>query len=525
MSSLENATRAGHPFLPQVPKVLGADVELSNFMLGMSATEGTGLLASRWLLDEIDGISSGAGYGEPRDMGRKYLPATGGCAYIDSGHLELALPETLSAFDHVAHWRAMLAVARDAMTRVNRSMPAGCELYVLANCSDGLGNSYGSHVNVLLTRRAWNDIFVAKPHYLAYLAAFQISSLVITGQGKVGAERNRTPAAFQLSQRADFVETLVHADTMVQRGVLNTRDEPLCGPWHQQAGKSLARLHVIFYDSPLCQVATVLRVGMLQMVTAMLEAGVVNPRLAFEDPLAALTCVSRDPDLGHRAPLVDGSTRTAVELQQSFLDEARRFADRGGFDGVVPEASRLLALWESTLDLLAVRDVDGLSRRLDWVLKRRVLQGVLDRRPDLHWASPEIRQLDQLYASLDETAGLFWPIEAAGQVDRVVTDDAIALARRDAPHDTRAWTRTQLLRLAGAGQIAGVDWDKVRFRSTPSRRAMTVSLATPHADGRGANQQHFPEGASLESALAALGALEDPQVYPRIVSANPTWPM
>jgi len=49
---------------------------------------------------------------DPQDRGRRFLPTNGGCAYIDLDHLELALPETLSAFDHVAYWRAMLHVAR-----------------------------------------------------------------------------------------------------------------------------------------------------------------------------------------------------------------------------------------------------------------------------------------------------------------------------------------------------------------------------------------------------------------------------
>ncbi len=48
-------------------------------------------------------------------------------------------------------------MARDAMHARTR-MPAGCRLQALANCSDGQGNSYGSHVSVLLTRAAWDDI-------------------------------------------------------------------------------------------------------------------------------------------------------------------------------------------------------------------------------------------------------------------------------------------------------------------------------------------------------------------------------
>ena len=38
-----------------VPKLLGADIELGNFMLGLEREHGTGALASRALLREIEG--------------------------------------------------------------------------------------------------------------------------------------------------------------------------------------------------------------------------------------------------------------------------------------------------------------------------------------------------------------------------------------------------------------------------------------------------------------------------------------
>ena len=252
-----------------VPKVVGADIELSNFILGMAGPEGTGRLASRRLLSVIRGMSSGVvSTPDSIDWGRKYLSSNGACVYIDSDHLEVATSETRSAFDHVAHWRAMLATVRDAMGEVNADLPPGCRVQVLANNSDGQGNSYGSHVSVLLSRDAWDTIFHRRAHYMAYLAAFQISSIVITGQGKVGAERDKPDVDFQLSQRADFVQTLVSLDTMVFRGVVNSRDEPLSGLGRHAVDPPLARLHVIFFDNTLCQVATVLRVGTLQMVAS-----------------------------------------------------------------------------------------------------------------------------------------------------------------------------------------------------------------------------------------------------------------
>ena len=113
------------------------------------------------------------------------------------------------------------------MDRANAKARHG-RIQVLVNNSDGLGNSYGSHLNFLLSRDAWENIFHRKPHQLAYLASYQASSIVVAGQGKVGAENDAPAAAYQISQRADFFETLTGGQTTFDRPLVNSRDEALC---------------------------------------------------------------------------------------------------------------------------------------------------------------------------------------------------------------------------------------------------------------------------------------------------------
>ena len=50
---------------------------------------------------------------------------------------------------------------------------------------------------------------------------------------------------------------------------MNSRDEALCG----NGGEEYGRIHCIFYDNNLCQVAQLLKVGAMQIVLAMIEAG------------------------------------------------------------------------------------------------------------------------------------------------------------------------------------------------------------------------------------------------------------
>jgi proteasome accessory factor A len=511
-----------------VPKLCGADVELGSFRPGAAYPFATDDIA-RALLREIDGLPGDSGDSagvylssssapssggfriavpapgllyacDSQDWGRKFLPSNGGCVYIDLGHLELCQPEVLSAFDHVAAWHAMLRIARCALDKANRHEPASRRITVLVNNSDGHGNSYGSHLSFLVTRRAWDNLFRHKLHQLIYLASYQASAIVFTGAGKVGSENGVSPVAYQLSQRADFIETLTGAQTTYQRPLVNSRDEALCG-----AGGTLARLHVIFFDSTLCHVASLLKVGVMQIVLAMIEADQIAPGLLLDNPLQALRDWSRDPSLRARANTVAGERLTAVELQQRFLDEAKRFAEGGGFDRVVPRARDILELWGDTLRLLEQRDFAALAPRLDWVLKMTMLERVLRSRADLDWGSPQIKHLDHMYSSLDESDGLYWAFERDGLTTSVASNAEIERRVSEPPEDTRAWTRAMLLRSVERGLVEEVNWDVVRIRAAArGARPRIVSLSNPLAGTRDEMAHVFTDRGGMDDVIEAL---------------------
>ncbi|HLB54201.1 MAG TPA: proteasome accessory factor PafA2 family protein, partial [Gemmatimonadales bacterium] len=281
------------------------------------------------------------------------------------------------------------------------------------------------------------------------------------------------------------------------RPLVNTRDEPHC-----QEG----RLHLISFDSTLAPTACLLRVGVTQLVLAMIEAERVNPRLALDDPLAALHAWSHDPRLERKARMTSGRRVTAVELQFQFLNEARNFAARGGFDGIVPRAGDLLDLWQDTLEQLARRDWPVLARRLDWVMKLAMLERALAQRPDLDWSAPELQYLDQLYGSLDPRQGLFWAWSRAGLVDLVVPEERIRHFCTEPPPDTRAWGRAMLLREAGPDRIAEVDWDGIGVRLHPGAGTRTVPMPNPLGGGREEWGARFAAALSLEDMLEGLWA-------------------
>lgn len=535
-----------------VPKLCGGDLEFANFSTGAEAVGGTGEDAALALLREIEGlpasgaasfavttktpgstpaIESDAPWREAesssgssvslttaankysaysQDWGRKFL-LNGGCFYIDLQHLEGCLPEVLSAFDHLAATHAVYRLAHAASVAANAKQPPGRRIHVLATNSDGLGNSFGSHFNLLVTRNAWENLFHRRLHYQGFLAAYEASSIIVTGLGKVGAENGAPRTAFQLSQRADFFEAVTGLQTTYRRPLLNTRDEPLCGPRYPTvelslAALNLARLHVIFYDHNLCHAAGLLKVGVMQIILAMIESGQVDSRLLLEEPLDAVIRWSHDPTLRTRAALLAGGKVTALELQLHFHEAARRFVEAGHCEGVVPDAAMILELWGDTLAHLEARRWGPLARRLDWVLKLTLLQQTLAQQSHLGWASPEIKHLDHLYSSLDPGEGLYWACERNGLVERLVPETRIACLMSEPPTDTRAWTRATLLRLADPATVDRLDWDLLRFQVGQRPVYLTLALPDPLGATRAETNPRLPEAGDLWDALEALGA-------------------
>ncbi len=504
-----------------VPKLCGADIELGNIILGLEGSTDTGGQAACRLLRAIRedlrvptvetssyGSSWTSGYvSSSQDWGRTFLGCNGGCIYIDLEHLELCLPEIRSATDFVAAWHAMLRISRDGLETASARLPQGQKLVVLANNSDGQGHSYGGHVNVLVRRSTWDNMFNRRLHHALFLAAHQASSIVLTGAGKVGTENGVEPQAFVVSARGDFFVTLTGPQTTYDRPLVNTRDESLCGAGYcpSDAARQLARMHVIFYDTTLGHMTNYLKVGMLQIVLTMIEAERIAPRLLLEDPVTAMLTWSHDPSLRAQARLADGSRLTAVEWQLLLLEEARRFQEQGGFTGVVPQADQILALWEDTLEKLKAGDLDSLARRLDWVLKLRVLESFRAQR-GLDWTAPELKRLDFAFSDLRE--GLYWVYERQGAIERLVTSGQIERFVHQAPEDTRAWTRAALLRL-GDRQLDHADWDRLRFRFNDSHawpRFRTLQLPNPLGFTRQECGSLFEGEPDLETTLDALEA-------------------
>ncbi|MYK93045.1 hypothetical protein F4009_03405 [Candidatus Poribacteria bacterium] len=80
----------------------------------------------------------------------------------------------------------------------------------------------------------------------------------------------------------------------------------------------------------------------------------------------------------------------------------------------------------------------------------------------LDWDDPWIKSQDLEYHNIHTESGLYYALQAHGQMARVVTDEQIEYAIDNAPQDTRAKVRSFLMRTLTQNQMPCiVDWHQI----------------------------------------------------------------
>ena len=391
--------------------------------------------------------------------------ANGARLYVDHAHPEYSGPEVTTALAAVAYDlagdAAVVAGARAA------SVQLGVEIGIYKNNTDSQGASYGCHENHLLPRSLpWARIRTALP-------AFLVSRATITGAGRVGLGRHGEKAGFQLTQRADFFETVEGIQTTRRRPILNTRDEPHAAPARYR------RLHVITGDANRSQFTTWLKAGTLAAFLTCLEASALPDfalaDLELADPVRAFTTVSHDPGLAGLLDLTDGRRLTALDLQEACCEAVQADAERH------PEIyeTDVLVAWAQLLADVRT-EPSACADRIDWVAKRDLLSAYARRRgqvgDEVDWDEPRLAQLDLAWARLDRS-GPFDVLERSGGVRTLVTAGEVSTAGAEPPADTRAWLRGTLVRLVPE-RVVGASWDWMTVRDTDGR-VHTLDLSEP----------------------------------------------
>jgi proteasome accessory factor A len=310
--------------------------------------------------------------------------------------------------------------------------------------------------------------------------AFLVTRTLFCGAGAVACDGG---PLLRLAQRPPFLRAVTRIFTSgPRRPLYEIRDLFL---WPLSALSTRRRLHLMIGDANLCEWAQLLRVGTSALVLEAIESEDSPDWPQLADPLGALRALNRDPGLGESLELADGTRASALAIQRRYLDRAKKVL-AGSRLGPVPWKERVLRDWEETVGLLET-DPEALADRIDWIAKRRLLFAeipdpddrealqrrgatLLARRGPKGSAEERLRDLafralrvDLRYHELGPRGG-HRRLEERGKVRRLSDPGSVAQARREPPHDTRAWGRGRAIRDACLrGRSGRATWHRVRI--------------------------------------------------------------
>ncbi len=450
-----------------IPKVMGIETEygitvrnqpdfnpiLSSLLL-INSYETYRTARIRWDYEAESPLRDARGfeYAEEKELPSKeesrlinLILSNGARYYVDHAHPEYSTPECTNPRDLVVWDKAGERILDLSRARAEAVSPPEQRILIYKNNTDSKGNSYGTHENYLMDRRT------PFTRIVQHLMPFLVTRQIFTGSGKVGTENNAEACQYQISQRADFLETEVGLETMHSRPIINTRDEPHADP------EKYRRLHVIVGDANMSEFATYLKVGTTAILLSMVEDDAIDRDFSLENPVLAFRSVSRDLTCRQPVRLKDGRTASPIEVQREFLGLAHRYYRDREFDPVTKD---VLVKWEYVLDRLEA-DPMTLTRELDWVIKRDLLDGYMTKY-GLDWSDPRVAMIDLQYHDIRPGKGLYGKLEEAESVERIVTDDEIVKAMYDPPKDTRAYFRGMCLQRYSE-EIVSASWDSIIF--------------------------------------------------------------
>jgi proteasome accessory factor A len=384
------------------------------------------------------------GHDEPPGNGGFLTNA--GRIYLDMGHLEYASPECHALTDVVASDRAGDLLIQQAIDELGYRDQVSL---IKNNIDHETDATFGSHENYLVTRR-----FPFSRRGMAPLITFLVTRQIFTGSGRVGAaspqdawiqmDRLIVPRSsvgirpgnmqlpFQISQRADHIVNDFFEWVQQNRAIVNTRDEPLADP------NQYRRIHLLLGDSNMAEYATALKLGTTGLVLQLIEEGHAPHDLELEEPVEALQEISQDQERQWLVRLRSQQTISAVDIQEQFLQCAMQYCK-----GQDEETDWVLEQWAAVLRDLR-DDYQKLVGRVDWASKLWLLESFREAE-QLEWSDPLLKSLDLEYHNLNPEKGLYYGLLEEGRVPRLTTDSLINLATIQAPKNTRAFGRSELI--------------------------------------------------------------------------------
>lgn len=279
----------------------------------------------------------------------------GGRLYLDTGaHLEWCTPEAANPWDVVRYLAAGEQILVDLAAQITQRRRLGAATFYKSNVDySGTGATWGAHENYMHR---------ADPARLPEdMIPFLVSRVIIAGAGGFDPT---TPSgcSFTLSPRAYHITGSVTGNSTGCRGIYHTKDEPLCGGGYR-------RMHVLVGESLCSHTANWLKFATTALALALAEAGLHPGKgMTLRSPVGALRDFAADPTCTATAEACNGGCLSALDIQQHYLDLARRNAAKPFMPPWTPAA---VEAWDAMLRRLRSAP-DSVATCLDWAIKHQV---------------------------------------------------------------------------------------------------------------------------------------------------------
>jgi proteasome accessory factor A len=386
-------------------------------------------------------------YDEPAGNGGFLF--NGGRLYLDMGHVEYCTPECLSLADVVAYDQVGEVLLQQALQELHLASEVS---FLKNNIDHYTSATFGCHENYLLHRDA-----PLTRRNVDTLLAFLATRILLAGSGRVGMTlaprrygkvENSEFVPYQISQRADFIQTDIYEWVQFNRALINARDEPLADY------RRFRRLHLLLGDSNLLPFCNALKVGTTALMLDLLEADAL-PELAFELPVDIMRKLSHQPNGPWKVQLIDKRECSALDVQEMFLEAAC-----SGKIDLDADARWTIEAWKTTLHHLR-HDPQALIGKLDWITKKYLLD-VFVESENITWRDGWLESLDLEYHQLNPAKSLLAGLSGTALIEQGLPD----LAKRDfflkPPPNTRANLRSEAMRTILHKKLSYViDWDLI----------------------------------------------------------------
>jgi proteasome accessory factor A len=367
----------------------------------------------------------------------------GGRIYIDMGHLEYCTPECVTVQDVVRYDRAGDRLLLEAVKALGLEDSTS---FIRNNIDHHTGATFGCHENYSMLRTAPLTVTNVQS-----LMAFLTLRLLFAGSGRVGQSGapgygGGAKVEFQISQRADYIETELYEWVQHNRAIINTRDEPLADPRYYR------RLHLLHGDTNVLPSAVFLKVGATRLMLDLLELDDL-PSIALADAVNSLRTLSRCLQPPWRVTLDSGVEADALEVLSRFRVRAqKRFAGRDA------ETDSVLNLWMRVERGLATEPA-RLVGLVDWVTKLQLLES-FRAQEKLKWTDPWLEAQDLEYHQIDPERSLGLALaDLNGPWSDGLEGEAVL---KQPPEGSRAAVRGKLMRrIAEGGESYEIDWHRV----------------------------------------------------------------